>query len=142
MTADGLLPAAFLSAGDRIVTRRGLRPLRALIRRPLRPGTRCVQVARDAFGGKPDRDVVLMPDQRILIRDWRAQAMWQRKAAAPRITQVIDGQYVRWSDHTPEAVLQLFFGQPEILYADGLELASADALPAMAATKAAQAAPR
>ncbi|MBY6199815.1 Hint domain-containing protein [Maritalea mobilis] len=129
MTADGIIPAAYLSAGDRIITRRGIRPLRAILRRSLRPGAPCVLVSKDALGGKPERDVVLLPGQRVLIRDWRAKAMWGREAAAPELRQLVDGQYIRWVEDGPEAVLQLYFGQPEILYADGLELASADPLP-------------
>ena len=129
MTADGIIPAAFLSPGDRIITRRGIRPLRAILRRNLRPGAPCVLVSKDALGGKPERDAILLPGQRVLIRDWRAKAMWNREAAAPQLRQLVDGQYIRWVEDGPEAVLQLHFGQPEIIYADGLELASADPLP-------------
>lgn len=129
LTADGAIPAAYLNAGDRVITRRGMRTLRAVVRRKLDASAARVLVRADALGGKPERDVLLMPKQRVLVRDWRAKALWGRDVAAPEVTRLVDGRFVT-RVHPAEAtqVLALYFGAPEVIYADGLELASADAV--------------
>lgn len=130
MTADGALPAAYLEVGDRIVTRRGMRKLRAIVRRRVPAGATRILLKRDALGGKPERDTLLMPSQRLLIRDWRAQALWGREIAAPPVARLVDNRLVKAVESDAAIIVSLYFGAPEVIYADGLELASADAIPA------------
>lgn len=133
MTAEGELPAAVLEPGDRIVTRRGMARLQGVIHRDWPCGLTPVLVLPGALGGKPHRACLLPPAQRILLRDWRARALWGRAAAAPRVSRLIDGTFIRWTEEAPAGLVQLFLGRPEILYADGLELSSADPVPSGAA---------
>jgi hypothetical protein len=132
MTADGAICATYLEAGDRIVTRRGMRVIRAVLRRPWPATLRPVLVLPAALGGKPDRACILPATQRVLIRDWRARALWNRPAVCPAISRLVDGTFVRWSATRPTELVQIHLGQPEILYVDGLELASADPVRATA----------
>jgi hypothetical protein len=126
MTADGAIPAAYLEVGERIVTRRGMRRVQAMIRSPWPRKTRAILVRHDALGGKPERACILPHRQRVLVRDWRAQAIWGRDAATPELADLVDGAFIRWSDTRPAELIQVFLGQPELLYVDGLQLASAD----------------
>lgn len=126
LTMDGAIPVEFLNPGDRIVTRRGMRKLKVIMRHNLPEGTPRVVVSAAALGGKPATDVILMPGQRILVRDWRAQALWGKDIAAPQAARLVDGEFIRTETKGRQIMLSLYFGAPEILYADGLELASAD----------------
>lgn len=126
LTMDGAIPVEFLNPGDRIITRRGVRKLKAVMRHTLPEGTPRVVVSADALGGKPATDITLMPGQRVLIRDWRAQALWGKDIAAPQAARLVDGHYIRTETTGAQIMLSLYLGAPEIIYADGLELASAD----------------
>ena len=126
MTMDGEIPVEFLNPGDRIITRRGVRKLKTIMRHNLPEGTPRVVVSAEALGGKPAKEVTLMPGQRVLVRDWRAQALWGKDIAAPHAARLVDGKYIRSETGARQIMLSLYFGAPEIVYADGLELASAD----------------
>lgn len=126
LTMEGEIPVEFLNPGDRIITRRGVRKLKAIMRHTLPEGTPRVVVTSDALGGKPATDVTLMPAQRILVRDWRAQALWGKDIAAPQVARLVDGNFIRTETKGTQIMLSLYFGAPEMIYADGLELASAD----------------
>jgi hypothetical protein len=126
LTTDGAIPVEFLNPGDRIITRRGVRKLKAIMRHNLPEGTPRIVVSADALGGKPSTDITLMPGQRLLVRDWRARALWGKEIAAPQAARLVDGKHIRTETKGRQIMLSLYFGKPEILYADGLELASAD----------------
>lgn len=126
LTMDGAIPVEFLNPGDRIITRRGVRKLKAIMRHNLPEGTPRVVLSADALGGKPSTDITLMPGQRLLVRDWRARALWGKEIAAPQAARLVDGKHIRTETKGRQIMLSLYFGKPEILYADGLELASAD----------------
>jgi hypothetical protein len=129
MTLDGALPVEHLYPGDRVITRHGARALLAMDRVTLPTGTPIVEVARNAFGGRPDRDVWLPAAQRVLIRDWRAKALYGQAQACVPAGQLADGEYVRLAGLDRDVTcFALRFGRPEVLYVDGLELASADLL--------------
>lgn len=127
LTLDGALPVEHLYPGDKVITRHGARPLAGIDPLPLPAGTPIVEVAKNALGGRPDRDLWLPATQRILIRDWRAQALYGQKQACVPIGQLADGDYVRHAALTDAVTcFALRFGRAEVFYADGLELASAD----------------
>ena len=123
LTMDGVLPVEFLSLGDQIITRSsGAMRLRALVRHKVPTDMRMVRIAAEALGGKPDRETLLPPRQRVLIRDWRAQALWGADQARVAIARLIDDSYITWTDERPTALFEMQFDQAEIIYANGLEL--------------------
>jgi len=129
LTLDGALPIEHLYPGDMLITRHGARPLAALDRVALPAGTQIVEIARNALGGRPERDLWLPAAQRILIRDWRAKALYGQAQVCVPACQLVDGEYVRLSELDADVTcFALRFGRPEVVYADGLELASADLL--------------
>ncbi|MEJ6388016.1 Hint domain-containing protein [Gymnodinialimonas ulvae] len=126
LTLDGALPVEFLTPGDRIITRRGARAVQAVTRHLLPAGSTRIRISASALGGHPSNDIIIMPDQRVLVRDWRAQALWGTDCAAIPAARLVDGTFIRTETGAEQIMLSLYFGAPEILYADGLELASAD----------------
>lgn len=126
LTLDGAIPVEFLNPGDHVITRRGVRTLKTVLRHELPEGTPRIRVTADALGGKPSKDVTLMPGQLVLVRDWRAKALWGKDIAAVPAARLVDGSFVQKETGGRQIMLSLYFGAPEILYADGLELASAD----------------
>lgn len=136
LTLDGVIPVEFLNPGDRVLTRNGARTLQSIVRHILPAGTQRIRAASDALGGKPTGETILMPSQRVLIRDWRAKAIWGKDVVAVPIARLVDGTAIRTETAGRQTMLSLFFGAPEILYADGLELASADAVAVPAPTNA------
>jgi len=129
LSLDGALPVEHLYPGDMLITRHGARPLAAVDRIALPAGTPIVEIARNALGGRPERELWVPAAQRILIRDWRAKALYGQAQICVPAGQLVDGEYVRLSELAEEVTgFALRFGRPEVFYADGLELASADRL--------------
>jgi len=122
LTQEGEMPVEFLSAGDRIITRdAGMVRLERIGHR--RTLTRAISFAAGSLGHtRPDQDLVLPAAQMILIRDWRAEAMFSAKPAMVRADELVDGEFVR--DLGPQKMMlhQLHFADPHVVYAGGLEL--------------------
>ena len=120
-TLEGALPVEYLEPGDRIVTRSGARKLRAVVRGdyvgPL------VRVAPGALGhDRPGAPLLLGPQARLLLRDWRVELIYGKREALVTASSVLDGQYV--TKGTARArMFALQFDTPEVIYADGVEIA-------------------
>ena len=126
LTLDGELPVEFLSAGDPIITRNGVFELRHVATRKTKV-FRPVLVARNALGHKrPDRELVLAPDQPVHLRDWRARAFFGSDQAYAPVSHLIDGHYIRQSQAKVRLrVFDLEFEDQQVFYAEGVELVSA-----------------
>lgn len=129
MTLDGELPVEHLAPGDRIITRdAGMAVLRAVRITPMRLAP--IEVRAGSLGHtRPDRTTRLAPGARVHIRDWRAKAIYGTATADIPARRLTDGEFI--SEAPVERVcvhdLVFAFDQPHILYADGLEVASAAA---------------
>lgn len=124
MTADGEIPVEFLTAGDRIITREGMRVLRALTCTEASNIT-MIRVSSDSLGsGRPGEDVLLAPGQRVLLRDWRAKALFGQVQALVPIARLVDGQYISRCEVPAARLFALHFDTPQVIYAEGLELAA------------------
>ncbi|MFC2967876.1 Hint domain-containing protein [Acidimangrovimonas pyrenivorans] len=123
LTLHGALPVEYLTPGDRVVTRDGTRVLRGLHVRVARDEP-AIRIAASALGhDRPEAEMVVSPEQEILIRDWRAKALYGVETAMVPARRLVDGQYVR--RETPEE-LRLFtleFDSPAVIYAGDLQLA-------------------
>ena len=127
MTADGEIPVEFLNQGDRIVTRSGMCPLRAITCTEMASIT-LVRVTCDSLGyGRPGEDVLLVPGQRVLLRDWRAKALYGQAQALVPVVRLVDGQYISKCEVQAVRLFTLHFDTPQVVYAEGLELATAPA---------------
>lgn len=130
LTLDGALPVEFLNAGDRVVTRdSGVAALADVS--TCRRRVDAIGIRRGTLGvSRPDRDAVVPARQELLVRDWRAGVLFGASQALVPAGRLIDGEFIRSVGVIELDLYQLRFDAPHILYADGLELASACPIPA------------
>ncbi len=130
LTLDGILPVEYLSPGDRIVTRNGARRL-ATVEVTLLRHARVVLLGPDSLGaGRPTAPLIVTADQPILIRDWRARALYGTASALIPAARLADGEFIR-AETLPELRLYtLTFAEPEVIYAGDVELACPALIPA------------
>ncbi|WP_102109493.1 Hint domain-containing protein [Oceaniglobus roseus] len=122
MTMTGPVPVEALKVGDRLITRDGMRPVRAIRLRILR-GVRPCRISQNALGNaRPERDITVAPDQPILLRDWRARALYGQGTAMVAASRLVDGVYIsRAAAPVDLEVHVLDLGTDQVIYADGLE---------------------
>ncbi len=132
LTLDGEIPVEHLLPGDRIVTRdSGMAVLRSVHRHQLR--TRAVRVLAGSLGDtRPDRDVLLPEDQQILVRDWRAQALFGMRQVSVPVQALLDGEFIVSEGLQTLTLHELRFDSQHVIYADGLEMVAAVARRAQA----------
>ncbi|QQA44294.1 Hint domain-containing protein [Pelagovum pacificum] len=125
MTMDGEMPVDHLTVGDRIITRdTGVAVLRDV--RVTEVEVMAVRVKAGSLGhSRPDEDMILPPGAMVHIRDWRAEAMFGSKSALVPVRRLIDGEFIAEGEKKMVRVYDLVFDQQHILYANGLEVASA-----------------
>jgi hypothetical protein len=122
LTLDGEIPVEHLLPGDRIVTRdSGMAILTSVHRHQVR--TRAVRILAGTLGDtRPDRDVVLPDRQEVLVRDWRAQALFGLRQAAVPVHALIDGEFIISEGVQTMMLHEVRFDSGHVIYADGLEL--------------------
>ncbi|GAB4386827.1 Hint domain-containing protein [Albidovulum sp.] len=124
LTLEGALPVEFLEPGDRIITREGMRVLRAV--RVGRYSGPAIRVRAGALGhDRPEQDLVLAADTPVLIRDWRAQALFGAAQAVVPVSRLAEGEFIAPTRALSMRVHQLYFDRPQVVYAEGLEIACA-----------------
>lgn len=124
LTLDGELPVEMLSPGDRVITRdSGMAVLRDIRTRRVR--TEAVAIAAGSLGHtRPDDDMVLPAAQTVLVRDWRAEALFGAPQAMVPVARLADGQYVRPLGETELTLVELVFDREHVVYAGGMEVAA------------------
>jgi len=122
MTADGALPVEYLSAGDRIVTRNGgMTELLAI--HATTHATRGVKFAAGCFGATgPESDLVLPSDQPVLVRDWRAQALFGQSQAMTTAGMLVDEEFITDIGPRRMVLFRLSFDRARVVYSSGIEL--------------------
>lgn len=122
LTLEGALPVDFLSPGDRVVTRSGSRRI-ARVEVTVIRNARMVRVAAGSLGvDRPPRDLLISAAQGILLRDWRAKALYGAAQAVVPAARLCDGEHVRAEIVAEARLYTLIFEEPCVVYADGLEL--------------------
>lgn len=129
LTLDGALPVEFLNAGDRVITRAGMRVLRSISVDSAT--TRQYLVRPGALGDdQPGDDVTVPEGQMLLLRDWRAQALFGADRALVAVERLADGIYISpIEDPAATRVYHLHFDDDEVIYAGGMEVAAPVAIP-------------
>jgi hypothetical protein len=123
LTLEGALPVDYLAPGDRVITRAGARPI-ARIEVTVVRHARVVRIAQDTLGvGKPQDAVTVSAAQGILLRDWRAKALFGTAQAVVAASRLVDGQYIKAETLAEARLYTLIFAQPCVISAGGLELA-------------------
>ncbi|SFG19228.1 Hint domain-containing protein [Palleronia marisminoris] len=128
MTLEGPLPVEFLQPGDRIVTRQGVRDLLA-IRVSVRQKARAVTIRASALGHhRPEADITVAADHGILVRDWRARALYDADQATVPAANLVDGAHITLRTVAELRSFDLIFDEPQVVYAEGTEVAMTTAM--------------
>jgi hypothetical protein len=127
LTLDGALPVEVLSPGDKIITRSsGVAMLKGV-----EHGAQICETVRVRAGSlghdRPGMDTILPSHQKILIRDWRAKALYGESQKLIEAKSLIDGEYLQLQPVAQHMVFRLYFDEPQVIYADGLEVDCATA---------------
>lgn len=124
LTLAGEVAVEDIAVGARVITRdSGMAIVRRVCVRTLRSDV--VRILAGSLGHRrPERDVRVLADQRILVRDWRAEAMFARPQALVAARALIDGEFVTLEASKAVTVFEIECERPHVLYADGLEIAS------------------
>lgn len=121
LTLDGALAIEFLTPGDRVVTRSGVRALHSIEFRQIK--TTPYRLVSSALGkGRPEEDMLLPPGQKILIRDWQAKALVNQPSELVQVCDLVDGRFIKEGNASILRLFSLKFSNDEICYAGGLEL--------------------
>ncbi|NBD28528.1 MAG: hypothetical protein GVY31_00640 [Alphaproteobacteria bacterium] len=125
LTLDGELPVDQLTLGDKIITRdTGTAVLCDLRVRDVTVAA--ITIKAGSLGHtRPDKTMVLGPDTRVHIRDWRAKALFGTEVATVKARRLLDGEFVIEAKPRKTRMFELVFDTCHIVYADGLEVASA-----------------
>ncbi|MCC7322160.1 MAG: Hint domain-containing protein [Rubellimicrobium sp.] len=127
LTLDGELPVEHLMPGDRIITR-GTGIARLVRVERFETVAALVRIAAGSLGHtRPGRDTVVGPGTGVLIRDWRARALWGQAEAVVPAARLVDDRFVRREDEAPVTLCLPVFEGGHVIYADGLEIGLAPA---------------
>ncbi len=109
--------------GDRVITRdSGTAVVTGVSKQRLT--CHAVRILAGSLGDtRPDRDVVLPADQPVLVRDWRAKALFGKRQAVARAASLVDGEFITREGIRTLTLFEIQFDAPHVIYADGLELA-------------------
>ena len=124
MTLDGETPVEQLVPGDRIITRdTGMATIKEIRVKDITCDM--VSIMAGSLGHtRPERDVTLPAGQRVLIRDWRAEALTGQKQALIPARELVDGEFVRLHEAASVTLYEIVLERAQVIYADGLEVAS------------------
>jgi hypothetical protein len=122
LTMDGELPVEYLMPGDRLITRTGVRRLRQVEVTVLQ-NARMVMIGQGILGqGRPATELAVRPDQPILIRDWRAKALYGAAQVLVPAARLVDGEFVRAEVVAEMRIFTLLLDEPAVVYAAGVEV--------------------
>ncbi|WP_299674468.1 Hint domain-containing protein [uncultured Roseobacter sp.] len=135
LTLKGAQAVETLCVGDRILTRNGAVPVTRIdMLSALVPA---VYVIAGSLGhSRSDRDALLSADQMVFLHDWRAPVLRGRRTALVPAHALVDGEFVRDVGQQLVTLYRIFCDAPQILFADGLTLGTADAVASTAGLQA------
>ena len=125
-TSQGEMPVEFLLAGDIIETPEGrveLRGTSVLAARDvdvvvIEPGAAVAAVGRA-------RALTVPVDQQVLVNDWRATILHGQSQMLTPASSLVDDMLVRRETRAAVQLIRLHFDTPQVIWADGIEVASA-----------------
>ncbi len=124
LTLEGEMPVEHLLPDDRIITRAGSVLLSEITSDDV-AAPDILRVSARALGhDRPDEDMLLPAGQPILIRDWRARALFGSMQATVPLKRLVDGQYIRPEPVERIRMIRLTLPRASVIYAGTLEVAT------------------
>ncbi|WP_339112441.1 Hint domain-containing protein [Thioclava sp. GXIMD2076] len=123
-TLEGDLPIEYLGPGDRIVTRSGMRVLRAVSVQQADRDVLCV-TAGSIGHGRPQGPLYVGARTRLRVSGWRAEALYGAAEAEIEAARLCDGTLVQAVSGRSIYLYMLHFDAPETVFAEGVEVAAA-----------------
>ena len=124
LTLEGEMPVEHLLPEDRIITRAGSVLLSDISSEDI-AAPEMLRVSARALGhDRPDEDMLLPAGQPVLIRDWRARALFGAMQATVPLRRLIDGQYIRPEPVERIRMIRLTLPRASVIYAGTLEVAT------------------
>lgn len=122
MTLAGEMPVDHISVGDKVITRdSGISIVKDIRVRTLRIAP--IRIKAGSLGHtRPDRDMIVAPDTKLHIRDWRAEALFGKPSATVAAARLVDGEFLAQQEPKEMTVYQIIFDREHIIYADGVEM--------------------
>jgi hypothetical protein len=135
LTLNGEFPIQGLVRGDKLITRdSGTALIRAIHKQVV--FRRVVKIGAGSLSrATPEDDVILVADQTVLLRDWRARAMFRKPQAIAAAGALVDGRHILDLGSQNITLFQIICDAPHIFYAQGLELGTSDVLAEMPKTR-------
>ena len=129
LTCEGALPVETLVKGDRVISRTtGSVALLGVRCRVLE--THVVEVAPNVLRDYTQTDCLILPAaQRVLLRDWRAKALFGQPQAVAPVGALVDHGFIRDLGMQEICVFDLSFTRDQVIYAAGLEMVVMHAAP-------------
>ena len=122
LTMEGEMPIEQVMPGDRVISRDAGAVRVTNVRRQT-VSCEAVKILAGSLGDtRPECDVILPEDQSVLVRDWRARALFGADEVTVRAGALIDGEYITGLGVQELEVIVLLFDAPHVLYVDGLEV--------------------
>jgi hypothetical protein len=113
-----------LRLGDRVVTRSGARQITSIATRTVALAN-VVRLGESTLGvDLPSQDLLLSPEQLVLVRDWRARALSGADQALVAAARLVDDDFIRPESAVSLQVFRLGFDAPTVFFAANLELAA------------------
>ena len=126
LTQSGELPIEFVCEGDKAITRDSGLSTIASIRQVTVTGS-AVHLRGGILGhSRPEKDLLLPADQLVLLRDWRATALFGCKEVMVPVRRLVDGEFITLRQNEEMSLFQFNLAVGNIVYADGLEIALND----------------
>jgi Hint domain len=121
-TSAGPVAVEHLVVGDSMMVQRGAQPLAAVSSRQIAV-CQVVRIEDSTVGpDRPTRDVLLSPEQSVLVRDWRARCSTGNDRALIPAKFLVDGAFIRAETIAGQRVFALQFEEPVILTIEGLDV--------------------
>lgn len=122
-SGDGDIPIEFLSPGDRLISRiHGMVTLNGIKVR--HTTAKVVRIAPGALAPDIPKHATMMPaTQSVFLRGARAKAVSNQSQAVVPAGNLVDGTSVCDLGMRPLTLIRLVFDRPEVIYADGIEVA-------------------
>ena len=125
MTIEGEVPVEDLAPGARIISRdAGLVVLKGIESGWIQLAPTAIKAG--ALGHtRPRRDMLVPPQALVHLRDWRAEVLIGSTYALVPSKLMIDDDFVFRRSEERLKVFELMFDRQHIIYADGIEMATA-----------------